>query len=123
MKQLIVLVIVTGMAGCGLFTESKSVPVTVVAPATKSSNFHTTDSSFLHLKISGSKFQVDFLKKTLATDNMNELDSFFTKNKELINPGKIVVTGFDSFKENKVLNELFTKHGITKFVINTEENR
>jgi hypothetical protein len=123
MKQLIVPVIVTCLAGCGLFTESKSEPVTVVAPVTKSSNFYTNDSSFLQLKISGSKFQVDLLKKTLVTDNMNELDSFFTKNKALINPGKIVVTGFDSFKENKALKELFTKLGITKFVINTEENQ
>jgi hypothetical protein len=122
MKLLIVPLIVTSLTGCGLATESKSKPVTVVAPETMPSNFYPTDSSFLQLKISGGKFQVDLLKKTLVIANMNELDSFFIKNKALINPGKIVVTGFDSFMENKLLKDLFTKHGITKFVINTEEN-
>ena len=121
MRQLILSIIVIASTSCNLVTQSKSEQAIIIAPETKPSNFETNDSSFLKLKIREDKFEIDFLKKVSVIDNMNNLDTFFQNNKTLINPEKVVVTGFDTSGQNKDLKDLLLKYGISKFRVNVEE--
>ena len=120
MKTFILSIIVLASASCNPASQSKSEPVTIIAPVSKSSNFETNDSSFLKLKIKEDKFKIDFLNKELELDNITALDTFFQKNIARINKEKIVITGFDTTK-NKNLTGLLAKYGISNFRINVEE--
>lgn len=122
MRHLILPILFIGLTSCNLLTQSKSEPVTVIVPASKPSNFETTDSSFLKLKIKEDKFEIEFLKKTSVADNVNSLDSFFQKNIALINREKVIITGLDTPKKNKNFEDLLTKYGISSAIINTEVN-
>lgn len=112
--------IVIAFVSCNLVTQSNSEPVVINTPISNPSSFETNDSSFLKIKIQGNKFEIDFLKNISEIDNIDKLDSFIQKNKQLINKEKVVLSGFDTTKINKNLNDLFLKHGITKLRISRD---
>ena len=120
MKRFILSLTIITVAGCNLATQSKSEPVTFVAPESKPSNFETNDSSFLKLKIKDDKFEVDFLKKKSMIENTTSLDSFFKKNNTLIDKEKIVITGLDTTAKNKSLKDMLKKYGFSRIRLNTE---
>jgi hypothetical protein len=64
MRKLI-LPISVASTSCNQLTQSKSEPVTITAPESKTSKFETNDSSFLKLKIEGNKFEIELLKKVI----------------------------------------------------------
>ena len=120
MKKIILPMIVIAFVSCNLVTQSNSEPVVINTPISNPSSFETNDSSFLKIKIQGNKFEIDFLKNISEIDNIDKLDSFIQKNKQLINKEKVVLSGFDTTKINKNLNDLFLKHGITKLRISRD---
>ena len=92
---------------------------TFTAPASKPTNFETTDSTFFKLKVKEGKYEIDFLKNVSLINNLSGLDSFFQKNQKLINREKVVVTNFDTSDYN--LKGLLRKYGLTYFRVNVEE--
>ena len=101
-------------------TQSKPKTITVFAPESKASNFETSDSSFLKIKIQNENYEISFLNKILSINNINMLDTFMQKNKDLIDKDKVLVAGFENIEMYKNFKDLLLKYGISKFRVNTE---
>ncbi len=118
MKTLILSIIIVATIGCNLITQSESKHTTITAPESKASNFETTDSSFFKMKLKDDKYEIEFLKNVSVINNLDELDSFFFKNQNLINKEKIVITNYDT--TDSKLRSLLLKYGLVSFAYNVE---
>ena len=120
MRQIISFLFFIVLTSCYEKTQPKSEPIIVVAPKSKPSNSGGNDPSFLKIKIQNDNYEISLLNKILSTDNINTLDSFIRKNKDLINKDKVFVAGFENEDKYKKFKDLLSKHGISKFQVPTE---
>ena len=97
---------------------SQTGPSEIHLPVSKASNFETNDSSFLKISNQDENYSISFLNKKVLIPNLNVLDSFFQKNKELIHKNKVIVSGFENVKKFNYLRDLLFKNGISKFYLN-----
>lgn len=94
--------------------------IVVEAPKTNPSNRDVNDPSFLKIKVFNDNYAISFLNKILQTNNINVLETFLQKNKDLINKDKVLVIGFENSAKYKNFVNLLSKYGITKFRVNSE---
>ncbi|MEQ1555151.1 MAG: hypothetical protein ABL929_13280 [Ferruginibacter sp.] len=120
MKKLILPLFIIGLISCYEGNKSKTENITVFAPESKPTNFETKDSSFLKIEIKDVKFEINFLNKATKVENLNDFKSFLENNKGQINKDKVVVTGFDTLKNNEDFKNLLKEFEITKFYTNSK---
>ena len=120
MRQILISLFLIVLISCDAMTQSKSASEIIDLPESKPTNFETDDSSFLKIKIQNEHYEILFLNTPSTIKNINGLDSFLQKNKELLDKDKVLVTGFENNEKHKDLKDLLLKYGISKFRVNSE---
>ena len=120
MRRILIFLFLLVLIGCDEMTQSKSGPEIIDLPEFKPTNFETDDSSFLKIKIQNENYEILFMNTPSTIKNINDLDSFLQKNKELLDKDKVLVTGFENNEKHKGFKDLLIKYGISKFRVNSE---
>ena len=120
MRQILISLFLLVLIGCDEMTQSKSGPEIIDLPESKPTNFETDDSSVLKIKIQNENYEILFMNTPSTIKNINDLDSFLQKNKELLDKDKVLVTGFENDEKHKGFKDLLVKYGISKFRVNTQ---
>ena len=120
MRRILIFLFLLVLVSCDEMTQSKSGPEIIDLPESKPTNFETDDSSVLKIKIINENYEILFLNTPSTIKNINDLDSFLQKNKELLDKDKVLVTGFENNEKHKGFKDLLVKYGISKFRVNSE---
>lgn len=90
------------------------------APISKTRIISSLDQSFLKIKLLPDKYEVSLLERSLKTDQLDSVESFINTNEGQISKGKIAIIGNEKMDEFQAICSILKKHGITKFIINSE---